>query len=178
MQNKIIPLVTATLLLAACQTDQAAKQPPATSDKTIAMAESKAVVTAQPVVTEKVETLAYVEAEDSWQFDAKLSMALRNSKDEFVLDTPSGVKLTKIPARLDKWLSRIKENGGTVKAKPLPEPGEMQTRGIFGVLLDVVLYLLGVAKEEMTYGPADDYNAILNFDKKTGEVKQIVFYKK
>ena len=182
MLKKLTAMIAATLLLAACQSDQAAKPPPpeAATNTKMAMNEPKAVQ-AQSQAKEKdkpeeVEPLAY--DEESLLFDSKLSLALRNSEDEFVLETPKGVKLTKIPEKLDKWLSRVKESGGTVKAQALPEPGEMKTRGIFGVLLDVVLYLLGVAKEELTYGPADDYNAMLHFDKKTGEVKHIVFYKK
>lgn len=128
----------------------------------------EAAVTVEPIVYE-----------ESFTFDWDMSQKLRQADgSEVVLLTPEGVTLTEIPEQLDRWLSRVKENGGYVKAAPVVDQGEERSRAIVGALIDVLLYLLGIIKEEVTFSPADDYNAILYFEKDTGIVEQIVFYPK
>ena len=123
----------------------------------------------------EVEPLVY---EESFTFDWDMSQKLRQGNgDEVVLLTPEGVTVTDIPEQLDRWLSRVKENGGYVKAAPIAKDGE-RSRALVGALLDVLLYLLGIIKEEVTFSPADDYNAILYFEQDTGVVDRIVFYPK
>lgn len=123
-----------------------------------------------------VEPLVY---EESFTFDWDMSQKLRQADGkEVVLLTPEGVTLSDIPEQLDRWLSRVKENGGYVKAAPVSKDTEKRSRAIIGALIDVFLYLLGILKEEVTFSPADDYNAILYFEKDTGVVQQIVFYPK
>lgn len=160
------------LILAACQTT-----PPPTSDKGTTPAPQ--VEAAKPQTTSpppKIETVEMIYAKD-WSFDYELSLALRKAEHDLVLKTPENVTLNEIPEDLDKWLSRIKENGGTVKAKAIADE-TMKTRSLFGVLIDVILYLIGVAKEEATFSAVDDFNAILNYDKETGQVKSINFYRR
>lgn len=115
--------------------------------------------------------------DDTWTFDWELSQKLRGASAGVDLETAGEqtVTLNEIPERLDRWLSRIKEHGGRVKAAPIPKEGGMQTRALFGVLLDVVLYLVGIAKDEATYSAADNYDAILHYDPDTGEIKKVSF---
>lgn len=128
----------------------------------------EAAVTVEPIVYE-----------ESFTFDWDLSQKLRQADGtEVVLLTPEGVTLTEIPELLDRWLSRVKDNGGYVKAAPVVKQGDERSRAIVGALIDVFLYLLGIIKEEVTFSPADDYNAILYFEKDSGVVEQIVFYPK
>lgn len=128
----------------------------------------EAAVTVEPIVYE-----------ESFTFDWDMSQKLRQGDgDEVVLLTPEGVTLAEIPEQLDRWLSRVKENGGYVKAAPSPKEGEERSRVLLGALFDVLLYLLGIVKEEVTFSPADDYNAILFFEEGTGQVERIVFYPK
>ncbi|MEQ9487608.1 MAG: hypothetical protein RIM72_01305 [Alphaproteobacteria bacterium] len=128
----------------------------------------EAAVTVEPIVYE-----------ESFTFDWDMSQKLRQADgSEVVLLTPEGVSLTEIPEQLDRWLSRVKENGGYVKAAPVVKQDDERSRAIVGALIDVFLYLLGIIKEEVTFSPADDYNAILYFEKDTGVVEQIVFFPK
>ena len=81
-----------------------------------------------------------------------------------------------LPDRFDVWFTRIKESGGKVQAQPLAKEGDMATRGILGMLIDVVFTAYDAAQKELRYKPADSYNAILQYDKDTGKVAKVVFY--
>ncbi|RVU38157.1 hypothetical protein EOI86_02315 [Hwanghaeella grinnelliae] len=111
---------------------------------------------------------------DSLTFDISLSAALRAADNVLFLRTPANVNLNEIPDDLDKWLSRIRDNGGTVKAAPLP-PGGRPNRSLLGILIDVVLFFVGLAKDEIIFSAVDDFDAVMYFDKPTGDVKWIVF---
>ncbi|MBF0251679.1 MAG: hypothetical protein HQL35_13740 [Alphaproteobacteria bacterium] len=104
-----------------------------------------------------------------------ISSRLRKGPGEVEMLTPDGVSVNDIPKGLDMWLSRIKDSGGTVKAQPKPDPNAPQTRGLFAVLIDVALFLVGVAKDEYVYSAADDYDARLIYDPSTGAVEKVVF---
>ena len=175
MFKQVISVFSLILVITGCQTTSTSKteqSPP--SSQNVAKTKQSSENAGK---TETKGTVEMVYSED-WSFDWDLSQALRKADRGLILSTPEGISLNEIPEPLDKWLSRIKENGGTVKAKPIAKETDMKTRGLFSVLLDVVLYLIGVAKEEATFSAADEYNAILNYDKDTGTVKSVYFYKK
>lgn len=111
---------------------------------------------------------------DSLTFDIRLSAALRSADRVLFLETPSGVNLNDIPDDLDKWLSRIRDNGGSVKAAPLPPDGK-PNRSLLGILIDVILFFVGLAKDEIVFSAVDDFDALMYFDKPTGDVKWVVF---
>ena len=119
----------------------------------------------------QADTLVY---SDSLTFDLRLSQALRNSDNSYVLATPEGVNLNAIPDDLDKWLSRIRDEGGSVKAAALDENGQ-RTRAWFGALIDVILFFVGLAKDEIVFSAVDDFDAVMFYDEATGDVKEIVF---
>lgn len=145
-----------------------------TSETTAEAVQTDVAETQEAALT--VEPLVY---EESFTFDWDMSQKLRQGDgEEVVLLTPEGVTLTEIPEQLDRWLSRVRESGGYVKAAPAPKEGEERSRVLLGALFDVLLYLLGIVKEEVTFSPADDYNAILFFEEDTGEVERIIFYPK
>ncbi len=111
---------------------------------------------------------------DSLTFDIRLSAALRSADTVLFLKTPDSVNLNEIPDDLDKWLSRIRDNGGTVKAAPLPADGK-PSRSLLGILIDVILFFVGLAKDEIIFSAIDDFDALMYFDRPTGDVKWIVF---
>ena len=194
MDMKIVVAAAVLLGVTACQsTNQQGAAPAATTNSTMAAEPAPAKAepakpAAQPAAPTQTQVAAApaeeavpegtVIYEDSFTFNWDLSSALRSAEDQVIVETPEDVKITEIPEDLDKWLSRIKENGGTVKAQANPQQGQFQTRGFLTALIDVVLYLVGVAKEEATYGPADDFDALLYYDKDTGKVTQIVMTKR
>lgn len=144
----------------------------------IAEAEAVEEVTV-PEVQQASADVDHLVYEESFTFDWDMSQRLRRAEgEEVVLLTPEGVTLTEIPEQLDRWLSRVKENGGFVKATASPKEGEEKSRFLVGAMIDVLLYLLGIVKEEVTFSPADDYDAILFYEEETGEVERIVFYPK
>lgn len=130
---------------------------------------SETQVAAKPV---EEEELFY--EPDSLTFNIRLSAALRSADNTLFLKTPSGVNLNEIPDDLDKWLSRIRDHGGTVKAAELPPEGE-PNRSLIGILIDVILFFVGLAKDEIIYSAIDDFDAVLYFDKASGDVRWVVF---
>lgn len=132
-----------------------------------------ASIQAEPVEphSSKPELLVY---SDSLTFDLRLSQALRNADSRFVLMTPEGVNLNAIPDDLDKWLSRIRDKGGAVKAAALDEDGQSK-RAWLGALIDVILFFVGLAKDEIVFSAVDDFDAVMFYDKVTGDVREIVF---
>lgn len=167
--------------LAACQT------PGGSAPKSSGMSEEKAKTTTQvaskpskeeekPEKSEVVDKSVDVTFLDLSGFDDDLSGSLRGKNREVVVNMPAKFSLNDIPERMDVWFSRIKESGGKVQAKPLPKKGEMQTRGLLGLLIDIGVSAYAAAAEERMYRPADDYNVILEYDPETGEVQNAIFY--
>lgn len=115
---------------------------------------------------------------DTSGFDSDLSQGLSGNNQEVVVDAPAKFNLNNIPERINVWFSKIQESGGKVQAQPIPQEGEMATRGLLGLLIDVVVSLVDVAYERAMYGPAEDYNVLLHYDAKTGEVERATFYRR
>ena len=165
-------------LLTACNTTG---KPSTTSDTAPQAAKPEATVAATSEVGTAEEAAEPADAPeelvyepDSLTFDISLSASLRAADSVLFLRTPANVNLNEIPDDLDKWLSRIRDNGGTVKAAPLP-PGGRPNRSLLGILIDVVLFFVGLAKDEIIFSAVDDFDAVMYFDKSTGDVKWIVF---
>lgn len=169
--------------IAACNTT--GKPPAATTDTTQTPQSAKAGTVqeqeaetatseGEPVEEEKGAEEDLVYDPDSLTFDIRLSVALRSADSVLFLKTPMGVNLNEIPDDLDKWLSRIRDKGGTVKAAPLPANGE-PSRSLLGILIDVVLFFVGLVKDEIVFSAVDDFNAVMYYEEPTGDVKWIVF---
>ena len=173
-------LPAALLLIAACVKQDAAVQsggamsgpPPAVEQPVTAQPEQ----TGQPAETEEQQAAIGSDLvfDDGITFDLEFSQALRGADSVLVLQTPADVDLNEIPDDLDKWLSRIRENGGSVKAAELDPDGE-RSRSWLGALIDVILFFVGLAKDEYIYSAIDEFDAVLYYDKGTGAVKEIVF---
>lgn len=162
-------LIAVVLLLAACQTTNRAQGPvePASDAQS-----PSGQVAAQTEAAVEEDELVY--EPDSLTFDIRLSAALRAAENSLFLKTPAGVNLNEIPEDLDKWLSRIRDKGGTVKAAPLPPDGK-PSRSLLGILIDVILFFVGLVKDEIIFSAVDDYDAILYYEEGSGDVKWVVF---
>lgn len=120
-----------------------------------------------------------VEFMDSATFDHQLAEALHTSQDEVTVVPLAPVGLNQMPQRLDKWLSAVKESGGKVKAAPVETTADGgQARGIIGVVIDVVLSLFDLGREKALYSSAANYDAMLFYDKASGQVKEMVLRKR
>ncbi|WP_425403564.1 hypothetical protein [Hwanghaeella sp.] len=167
-------------LAVGCNTAQKVDTPPSPASQTVDPASkvdpdktSVASTVEEPADPgQAIEELVY--DPDSLTFDISLSAALRSADNVLFLKTPANVNLNEIPDDLDKWLSRIRDKGGTVKAAPLPPDGR-PSRSLLGILIDVILFFVGLAKDEIIFSAVDDFDAVMYFDKPTGDVKWIVF---
>ncbi len=106
---------------------------------------------------------------DSRIFDTDLSAAMRAAEPEIVVDVPVGFNLNQIPERVDRWLYYVKDSGGTVVAEP-----EIRHRGIFSVVVDVIVMFVGKLDEKTMFSPSEQYQAKLVY-KEDGTVSRIVF---
>lgn len=106
---------------------------------------------------------------DSRTFDFDLSNAMRAGSPEISIDVPAAFTLNKIPERVDRWLYSVKESGGAVVATP-----EFQTRGLFAVVIDVLVSVFVKLDEKLTFAPSDRYRATLLY-RADGTVSKIVF---
>ena len=155
---KAVSLAVLLFLAAACNTtgkpgntakpaDPASPAVVEVSDE--ADADTKAADGAAAIeATAEEEELAY--EPDSLTFDIRLSAALRSADNVLFLRTPDGVNLNEIPDDLDKWLSRIRDNGGSVKAAPLPADGK-PSRSLLGILIGLC----------PAYAPGDDTGRVV-----------------
>lgn len=111
---------------------------------------------------------------DSGLFDADLSSKLYQNPEKFTIKPAAGVNVNKMPERIDKWLSKIKQENGSVQLK---EYSPNSTKDI-GLLIDMAVTLFDLAKDAALYHPATQYDAIVEYDKASGDVKQIMLFKK
>tara|TARA_B100000315_G_C14155538_1_gene397632 strand:- start:26 stop:412 length:387 start_codon:yes stop_codon:yes gene_type:complete len=69
------------------------------------------------LIKEQTVDLAFF---DSYSFDTDLSDTMGDHYRDIDVNAPSAFSLNDIPDRMDKWLYRIKDSGGKVKAQALP----------------------------------------------------------
>ena len=118
---------------------------------------------------------ATVEFFDSYSFDRKLSTEIREKTTEIEVKVINPFDLNGMPDRLNKWLFKIDESGGTVKASALPPKSQIATRGIIGAVIDLAIAVFNIAKEAVLYAPAESYHANVLYRQDTGKVEKVIF---
>ena len=111
---------------------------------------------------------------DSGVFDQDLSSKLSQNPDKFVIKPSTPLNVNKLPERVDRWLSKIKQENGNVQLKEYsPTPTKDMS-----LLMDMAVKLFDLAQDKIMYNPAKEYDAIVEYEKSSGVVKQIMLYKK
>lgn len=111
---------------------------------------------------------------DSKLFDSRLSQELTAGKERVEVEISGKVTLSAIPGRIDKWITRVGEEGN-VEVREVP-----RTRMIFG-LLPMLFSAFQQASEERMLEPAKDYNATVLYRRDaSGDtlIERIVFTRK
>ena len=108
---------------------------------------------------------------ESGAFDESLSRSMRGASPKITVDVPAGFSLNKIPVRVDRWLSSVKQGGGKVVAKPENPP---KTRGLAAIVINVVIALIEKMEERQLYQPSQQYHATLLYSD-DGTVTKLVF---
>ncbi len=178
----VVLLTSASLLvLSACQSTNTV-EPAATAEPAAVTETAQPVeVAAVPKVVEtttmpepavrQIDNLQFV---DMSVFDSNLSSSLGDKTQAVMVNMPAKFSLNDIPDRMNIWLERVQESGGTINVKPIPDPNA-QTRGVIGAIFSIVIELVSYARSEAMYSPADEYNATLMYNEDTGEVEEIIF---
>lgn len=97
---------------------------------------------------------------DSKLFDSRLSKELA-AKDRVEVEISGRVTLAAIPPRLDKWVTKVGEEG-TVEVRE----GPGRTRAFFS-LLPLIFSAFQQISEERMLEPAKDYNAVILYRRDT-----------
>lgn len=115
---------------------------------------------------------------DSKLFDGQLGKELQGDNDSVEVKVTGKISLNNIPARVDKWITIVGENGElTVKAAE----STLEPKFIFA-LIPVIYSFLKQANEERVFDSAKKYNATIFYrvDASSGEslIEKIVFTRK
>lgn len=92
---------------------------------------------------------------DSRLFDSRLSKELGSGRERVEVEVSGKVTLSAIPPRLDKWVTKVGEEGSVELRE-----GPGRTRAFFS-LLPLVFSAFQQASEERMLEPARDYNATI-----------------
>jgi hypothetical protein len=160
--------------LAACQTDgnsQAANQLTQAVAGAAREQIGEAMRPAPAIVPGKPVELTWF---GSKSFDVDLRDTLRARASRVDVAIPSPFPLNNIPEGLDAWLQAVKQKGGRVVAEPIPT-GDLSTRGLPMLLIEVLLPFLTAALKPDAYAGAENYDAKLMYDKASGTVRTVVF---
>lgn len=133
----------------------------------------------EEALTPKRSDSSYLTFLDSKLFDGRLYAELQKPNSSVVVVMPGQVTLTNFPARLDRWVSTVGENGKLSLQETAP-PEQYEPRAIFG-FIPLVFTLIEMARESQMYGTAKKYNATIYYHKTpTGDsvVDRIEFTKK
>lgn len=114
----------------------------------------------------------YLSFMDTDVFDKNLSKSMSTDTENIHVAITGQVSINEIPDRLGKWLSVVVEKEGRVDVEP-----KSNTKFI-GAVLGLMPTAYRFVKEEIFYGPADDYNATVFYTPETGLIKKVVFRKK
>ncbi len=171
----LIFTLAAAVALAACQTAGGQGGSAASSQETAASSQGTATPAPPAETSLVVEKTMEMSFFDSSTFDWDLSGAMGDHYREIEVEFPASFSLNDIPERVDNWFGKIKESGGSVKAQALPPKDQVAMRGIISAIIDIIVALFDAAQESALYGPAENYNALLLYQKDTGQVETLVF---
>ena len=114
---------------------------------------------------------------DSRLFDAKLSQELGSGKNRIEVEITGRVPLSNIPDRIDRWVSKVGEEG-KVEVKP-SEPA-VRTRSFFGII-PMIFEGFRKMREDKMYETAGNFDAVIYYRKDaSGEtlIERVVFTRK
>lgn len=164
---KYLLIALTALTMAACTPDKSAP-PPSAGGGAAPAGEAPAKLT---FVADKTIKLQFF---DEGGFDFDLSKAMRERNRLIDVNVLAPFSLNNLPKRLERWFKELRDREGSVKAKKV-DPDIMVSRGIVGILIDVVLSIFETSAEKALYGPSEYYDATLLYNEKKGAVTQILF---
>lgn len=126
-------------------------------------------------------TVSFIDLEG---FDADLALALRSSAAPITVEFIEKPSPNDTPARLQKWVSQVRENGGKVKVEmPKNELTPKNPFAIFGIIGSLWSGASAISKmtEQQKYKLANGRDAIIRLERNTAKelvIGQVIFVKK
>jgi len=123
-----------------------------------------------------IERLAFF---DSDAFDSSLASALGSNPNQLEVTFPGNTRVNQMPPRVNAWLTQVQKNNGTVVAKDPANPRRgFLGRGMIADVIDLISWYRERSQRQAQLATADNYNATLLYDSKSGVLKNIVFSRK
>ena len=107
---------------------------------------------------------------DSDSFDKKLSSVLKTDPPTVTVKFAGAVSINKIPERLDKWFSAVEANQGKVRLE-----AQGTSPKLIGDLVSLIVGAYDHIKDKILYGPAEDYDVSVFYDKVGGTINKLTF---
>jgi hypothetical protein len=126
-------------------------------------------------------TVSFIDLEG---FDADLALALRSSAAPITVEFLEKPSPNDTPARLQKWVSQVRENGGKVKVEmPKNELTPKNPFAIFGIIGSLWSGASAISKmsEQQKYKSANGRDAIIKLERNDAKelvIEQVIFVKK
>ena len=119
------------------------------------------------------DSISYI---NSGSFDKRLSKILAEDPDTVTVTFPVPFDTDTIPERIDNWLTMVEDHDGIVDLKP--EVPKVAQRGLIGEAMSLVASTYGSIKKKRQYRHVKDYDALVYYEAKSGEITRIVFTRK
>jgi len=126
-------------------------------------------------------TVSFIDLEG---FDADLALALRSSAAPITVEFLEKPSPNDTPARLQKWVSQVRENGGKVKIEmPKNELTPKNPFAIFGIIGSLWSGASAISEmsEQQKYKSANGRDAIIKLERNDAKelvIEQVIFVKK
>ncbi|MDM8564392.1 hypothetical protein QUF74_01920 [Candidatus Halobeggiatoa sp. HSG11] len=129
---------------------------------------------------EELSNLRFMDADT---FDKNLSESMMVDTKTITVSMIGKVSINNMPKRLSKWLSIITAKNGQVDFEPttpLKPPVNERTTGSLsvGAIIGILPTAYDFLKDELSYGSAINYNAVLYYQPNNGLLERISFIKK
>ncbi|MDM8569194.1 hypothetical protein QUF50_06755 [Thiotrichales bacterium HSG1] len=115
-------------------------------------------------------------------FDQELSESMIANTETITVSMIGKVSVNAIPKRLGRWLSVVIAKDGQVdfKTTTKPKPVNERTTGSLpiGIIVGVLPTAYDFFKNEFSYGPAANYNAIIYYQSDSGLLEKLLFINK
>jgi len=132
--------------------------------------------------TKTKDELANLHFLDANTFDQNLSESMLANTETINIVMIGKVSVNKMPERLNKWLGVITNKLGKVDFKSTTPPKPVNERTTGSLAITAIIGILPTAydffKDEISYGPAVNYDAVLYYQIDTGLLEKVVFIKK
>ncbi len=116
---------------------------------------------------------------DTKSFDKTLSTGFRKDSPTVTVNFLTPATLNDIPERLGIWFNMVEKYDGTVEIQPEPtDQSRSLILGASSLIIGVLISTYKAFSNKKLYGPVQDYDATVFYDRANGALTRVVFTRK